>query len=101
MRGGSYATTKAHADHHQQDRRSRTDPAMANMQDIGGCRAVVSSLDELRRVEGRVKKRRSPARVDDYIETPRLSGYRGVHIIVEYDSKQIEIQLRTEGMHEW
>ena len=37
----------------------------------------------------------------DYIVSPRDSGYRGVHVIVEYGGRQIEVQLRTRAMHAW
>lgn len=30
-----------------------------------------------------------------------MSGYRGVHIIVSYEGRAIEIQLRTRVMHGW
>ena len=60
------------------------EPAMqlANMQDIGGCRAVLNSLDEVRRVQRRLSTNRPPLRVFDYIAKPRASGYRGVHVVV-------------------
>lgn len=74
---------------------------LATMQDLGGCRAVLGSIEELRRVEARLKKRRPPVRVNDYITTPRSSGYRGVHVIVDYHGRNIEVQLRTKVMHEW
>jgi putative GTP pyrophosphokinase len=74
---------------------------LAKMQDIGGCRAVLRSIDEVRRVEMRLKKNRPPVGYKDYIATPRSSGYRGVHVIVVYDERQIEVQLRTRVMHEW
>jgi putative GTP pyrophosphokinase len=38
------------------------------------------------------------------VAIPRSSGYRAVHLVVEYgsdDPKPIEIQLRTEYMHTW
>lgn len=75
--------------------------ALATMQDIGGCRAVLASVDEVRRVEARLKKNRRPVRVSDYIKEPRESGYRGVHVVVEYDGRRIEVQLRTQVMHAW
>ena len=80
--------------------------ALANMHDIGGCRAVVDSVDELRRVEHRIRKNRTPIRVADYISSPRTSGYRGVHVVVTYldrsgQDRAIEVQLRTRTMHEW
>ncbi len=74
---------------------------LGNMQDIGGCRAVLANVDELRRVERRLKKNRPPLNVYDYIAIPRSSGYRGVHVIVEYDGRKIEVRLRTPAMHEW
>lgn len=39
--------------------------------------------------------------MSDYIATPRASGYRGVHVVVTYDHRCIEVQLRTQVMHEW
>lgn len=75
--------------------------ALANMQDIGGCRAVLDSIAEVRRVEARLKKNRPPVRVSDYIAQPRASGYRAVHLVVVYDDRRIEVQLRTRVMHSW
>lgn len=74
---------------------------MHRMQDIGGVRAVLASIEEVRRVEARIKKNREVVGYNDYIKQPRSSGYRGVHLIVEYGGRQIEIQLRTHIMHEW
>jgi putative GTP pyrophosphokinase len=74
---------------------------LANMQDIGGCRAVLNSIDEVRRVQRRLARNRPPLRVSDYIAEPRSSGYRGVHVMVEYDNRPVEVQLRTQVMHEW
>lgn len=74
---------------------------LANMQDIGGCRAVLDSIDEVRRVQRRLSKNRPPLRVSDYIAEPRPSGYRGVHVVVKYDERPVEVQIRTQVMHEW
>lgn len=74
---------------------------LSSMQDIGGCRAILETVDEVRRVEARIRKNRPPVSYSDYITTPRSSGYRGVHVIVEYDDRRIEIQLRTRIMHQW
>ena len=76
------------------------------MQDIGGCRAVLATVDEVRRVERRLKKNRPLLGYRDYIVTPRSSGYRGVHVIVGYPDENgteraVEVQLRTRVMHEW
>lgn len=86
----------------------RREPTMglATMQDIGGCRAVLNSLDEVRAVEHRLKKNRPPVDYYDYVSTPRASGYRGIHVVVGYPDaagteRVIEVQLRTKTMHEW
>jgi putative GTP pyrophosphokinase len=81
----------------------RREPRMqlATMQDIGGCRAVLDNLDEVRRVQRRLIKNRPVVKVNDYINEPRSSGYRGVHVIVQYDDRNIEVQLRTIVMHSW
>ena len=72
---------------------------LANMQDIGGCRAVLNSIDEVRRVQSRLARNRPPLRVSDYIAVPRPSGYRGVHVVVQYDERPVEVQIRTQVMH--
>ena len=64
------------------------------------------NVTEVRAVERRisramVKRVGKPPRVRDYITKPRSSGYRGVHLIVCYDSRDIEVQLRTQTMHQW
>lgn len=75
--------------------------ALSRMQDIGGCRAVLASIDEVRRVEARLVHNGRVQRISDYISTPRDSGYRGVHVIVKYRERLIEVQLRTWVMHQW
>jgi ppGpp synthetase/RelA/SpoT-type nucleotidyltranferase len=79
---------------------------LSTMQDIGGCRAVLATIDELRRIEQRLKRNRPPIRYSDYITTPRSSGYRSVHVVIQYPDEEgieraIEVQLRTMVMHEW
>ena len=74
---------------------------LSRMQDVAGVRAVLNSIHEVRRVEARLKHNRPVVGYSDYISSPRTSGYRGVHVVVVYDSRQIEVQLRTRVMHEW
>lgn len=75
--------------------------ALGKMGDIGGCRAVLDSVDEVRRVEARLRKNRPPVDCRDYIVTPKESGYRAVHLVVVYGERRIEVQLRIRFMHEW
>jgi ppGpp synthetase/RelA/SpoT-type nucleotidyltranferase len=80
--------------------------ALSSMQDIGGCRAVVGALEDLDRIDYRLRRNRRPSGYADYVRNPRRSGYRAVHVVVSYgdrngDDRRIEVQLRTNAMHEW
>lgn len=81
----------------------RRQPTMqlASMQDIAGCRAVLMSIDEVRGVQRRLARRWTPLRTYDYVDEPRPSGYRAVHVVVGYDDRAVEVQLRTQVMHAW
>ena len=87
---------------------------LARMQDIGGCRAVVSSADNVYRLWDRYKQSRSNNefhRASDYISSPKTSGYRSLHLVYKFQSKSphrqvynglfIEIQLRSQVQHAW
>lgn len=84
---------------------------LSKMQDIGGCRAVMSSVDQANELVGyyRTKSRMKHKfiREDHYIETPKPSGYRGIHLIYSYDNQpdweglKIEIQVRSRLQHGW
>ncbi len=85
---------------------------LSQMQDIGGCRAVLSSVTRVRTLEARYidaddyHERKSRK---DYIAQPKPSGYRGIHLIYRYkrrqacahDGLQVEIQIRTQLQHIW
>jgi ppGpp synthetase/RelA/SpoT-type nucleotidyltranferase len=77
---------------------------LSRMQDIGGCRAILPTIPDIRAVQERLARPsrvRELVAVSDYIEDPRDSGYRGVHLIMLYRGRIVEIQLRTPAMHEW
>lgn len=82
------------------------------MQDLGGCRAVVSSIDDVYKVVNKIKKTRFMhvlKNEKDYINDPKDSGYRSYHLIYEFQNKkyeklnglQIEMQIRTVVQHCW
>ena len=86
----------------------RREPTMklSRMQDIGGCRAVLPSLDAIERIQRRFtansQRRNSTGdRVIDYVQHPRDSGYRAVHIHTRYRGRRVEVQLRTPWQHLW
>lgn len=78
---------------------------LQTMQDIGGCRAVLSSVTECRRVLARIEKTGRIKDLSDYITHPRASGYRAIHAVVTYSDgftdRKIEMQLRTVLQHDW
>lgn len=74
------------------------------MQDLGGCRVVVASIDQIYALRDRIVRYHPDAREKDYVAEPRSSGYRALHIVAAYGRtprKRIEVQLRTEMMHRW
>jgi hypothetical protein len=93
---------------------------LTQIQDIGGCRAVMNNLSRLEAVHkaymklaAKTDKRRPylDGDPDDYIASPKRDGYRGIHYVYRYRSEQkefecfnemkIEIQLRTRAQHSW
>lgn len=84
---------------------------LKNMQDIGGCRVIVSNEKKLRRILKDLKKKpefkiNKKFRTKDYIKNPKKDGYRSYHLVGKFpdadnNSKSIEIQLRTKIQHYW
>ena len=91
------------------------DMKLSQMQDLGGCRAVVPSVrevDELHRLcrHGR-QAHELPKPPMDYLEKPKDDGYRSVHLVYRYRSGsparrawnglRIEVQIRSQLQHSW
>lgn len=85
---------------------------LTQMQDIGGCRAVVSGLPAVQELQGLYETEagaHDTIDADDYLTAPPESGYRSVHVIQRYHSSRkpefdgllIEIQLRSLLQHAW
>lgn len=92
---------------------------LSRMQDIGGCRAILSNADQVTELaktylDSITKNPRSRMELigcDDYIYEPKPDGYRSCHLIFKYRSAseqsskynglRIEIQLRSRLQHAW
>jgi len=92
---------------------------LSQMQDIGGCRAVVKNMDSLDILVRLYKESQSKnpntrhefVNEKQYIACPKNDGYRSVHLVYRYHSEskkhrsyndlKIEIQLRTRLQHAW
>lgn len=86
---------------------------MTQIQDIGGCRAVLRDIQTARDVtehyRRRTRMKHELVNFDDYLECPQKSGYRGQHLVYAYHSDKnatynglkIEIQVRSRLQHAW
>lgn len=79
---------------------------LSSMQDIGGCRAVLDTQDQVQRVVDRfrsnsLRRNQQPDKVRDYVVSPQASGYRAIHIYTRYHGRRIEVQLRTREQDSW
>ena len=83
------------------------------MQDLGGCRFIVPTLEEVYDYANKYKKsriRHKYIQTYDYIQNPKKSGYRSLHIVYQFQSDKkltynrnmlIELQFRTKLQHLW
>lgn len=85
---------------------------LSDLQDIGGCRAVMKTVADVKKLVDSYKCseiRHELDDEDDYISNPKKSGYRSHHLIYRYQSDRneiynnlkIEIQIRSQLQHAW
>jgi ppGpp synthetase/RelA/SpoT-type nucleotidyltranferase len=88
---------------------------LTQMQDVGGCRAILKSVEAVRRLDQFLRKESRMnhefSTCDDYILSPKRSGYRGIHHVYRFkalkppaslhNGLKIEIQIRTQFQHAW
>ncbi len=96
---------------------------LSQMQDIGGCRAILRNISQVNKLVRKYKEyhAKNPNAQDrscwdgsddsDYIKNPKKDGYRSVHLIFRYRSgsgelqcfngQRIEIQIRSRLQHLW
>jgi len=85
---------------------------LARMQDIAGIRVIVKNIDEVYKLDKALKSSgfvHELINQKDYIQNPKESGYRGIHLVYKYNNPKkpeshglkIEVQLRTKLQHIW
>lgn len=88
----------------------RSKISLWDIQDIAGVRAVLPDMETVEEVARRIEDGRSIHRLakqDDYIASPKESGYRSRHLMMRYQgenalkNRSVEIQLRTRRQHAW
>lgn len=87
--------------------------SLYRMQDLGGCRVIVNSIDDVYKVVKKYNTSRIRHELKnsyDYIVNPKKSGYRSYHMVYKFHSDKkelynknmlIEIQVRTKLQHMW
>ncbi len=87
--------------------------SLRNMQDLGGCRVVVPTIEDVYKIANEFENsrvRHKLVKENDYIKEPKKDGYRSLHRVYKYvsDDKdspyngmKIEIQFRTLIQHYW
>lgn len=79
---------------------ARSTTTLSTMQDIAGCRVVLSNR-QAQSLHAQALMARFPhAKLIDRIERPSF-GYRALHVVVKLDGRRVEIQLRTVLQHLW
>lgn len=85
---------------------------LSQLQDLGGCRAILPSIADVHTLLDvlRSRSRHELWREDPYIAEPKDDGYRSHHLRYKFrgkgaasvhDGRRIEVQVRTRLQHSW
>ena len=79
------------------------DHTLDNIYDLIAVRAIVQTVPECYALLGRLHTLVEPFknRFKDYISTPKPNGYQSLHTTVIFEGFPVEIQIRTEEMHQY
>ena len=78
--------------------------SLEQMTDIVGFRIILGSVDDCYKTLGIFHKKWNciPGKFKDYISSPKINGYKSIHTsVIGSNKKPIEIQIRTNEMHEF
>jgi GTP pyrophosphokinase len=81
----------------------KKDLQFEELYDVRAVRVVVEKLQDCYAALGAIHTqwRHIPSEFDDYIANPKPNGYQSIHtIVLGPEGKPIEVQIRTEQMHE-
>jgi hypothetical protein len=95
--------------------RDKFNMKLSQMQDIGGCRAVVKDIHCLDALISKFDRGKHTCwefhKKFDYVKEPKPDGYRSVHLVYKYSNPvparamynklRIEVQLRSRLQHAW
>lgn len=79
------------------------DSRLCRMWDIGGCRIILESNNQVYKMVNFIKGNFIIKREKDYIKNPSEDGYKSYHIYVQIPESKfvIEIQIRNRESHDW
>ena len=79
------------------------DHSLDNIYDLIAVRALVKTVPDCYALLGRIHAIVEPYknRFKDYISTPKPNGYQSLHTTVLFEGFPVEIQIRTEEMHQY
>lgn len=73
---------------------------LSQIQDIAGCRVQVTDLEEQNQIVEALQAAFEDTNIFDRRERPS-NHYRAVHVVVRYQGRQVEIQVRTPLQQLW
>lgn len=76
---------------------------LSRMEDIAGLRCIVKDEQAVYKVKDALEQysNLNPKLLHDYIQKPRVSGYKSLHFSISADSKILELQIRSDTQHDW
>ena len=78
--------------------------SLEQVTDIIGFRIILKNIDDCYKTLGIFHKKWNciPGKFKDYISSPKINGYKSIHTaVIGSNKKPIEIQIRTNEMHEF